>query len=140
MFFLHQFVGNSDKVHIENHTSNCYIRDNKDINMFKRMVNALSQESLDTFIRRTHKYALIAAAFAIVLGVILMIIIVFQAGSFPQTIMMAFMACLAIMLSIWFLTAIAALIYTLKFDGRHMSHIIRLAIIIIAALIRYFTI
>lgn len=108
--------------------------------MFKRMVNALSQESLDTFIRRTHKYALITAAFAIVLGVILMLIIVFQAGSFPQTIMMAFMACLAIMLSIWFLTSIAALIYTLKFDGRHMSHIIRLAIIIIAALIRYFTI
>lgn len=100
----------------------------------------MSQQSLDTFIRRTHKYALIVAAFAIVLGAILMLVIVFQAGGFPQTLMMAFMACLVIMLSIWFLTSIAAMIYTLKFDGRHMSHIIRLAIFIIAALIRYFTI
>ena len=99
---------------------------------------SMFQAPLDQFILRGNNYATL-------LGVASLILLIFSLVLHPLNIEFMQVSLLTlgvggifITFLIWFLTAIGAIMYSVKYDSRLISHIIRLTVIILIALVRYF--
>lgn len=98
----------------------------------------MSQARLDQFILRSNKYATFLGVASLILLILFLVLHPLNIEFLQVSLLTLGVGGIFITTLIWFLTAIGSIMYSVKYDSRHISHVIRLTVIILIALVRYF--